>query len=54
MALQTDPKVVARLAAEKEDENCAVCPIVYNVFEELKQELWNRSDSDWVCELDEI
>lgn len=37
-------------------ENCAICPIVYNVFERLKEELWHRScsDSDWEDELDEI
>ena len=52
--LQTDPVVVARLAAEKEDENwrfrsflkgadlgnCAICPIVFNVYERLKADLW--------------
>ncbi len=25
-------------------ENCAVCPIVYNVFERLKDELWGELD----------
>jgi Fe-S-cluster containining protein len=23
--------------------NCSICPIVYNVFERLKQDLWRRS-----------
>ena len=35
-------------------ENCAICPIVYNVFEELKEELWHRSDADWDEKLHEI
>jgi len=33
-------------------ENCAVCPIVYNVFERLKEELWHEAlgwEDDWVC-----
>ncbi len=26
-------------------DNCSVCPIVYNVFERLKAELWNETDA---------
>jgi Fe-S-cluster containining protein len=28
-------------------ENCSICPIVFNVFERLKEELWLCSDEDW-------
>ncbi len=35
-------------------ENCSICPIVYNVFEGLKEELWHQSESDWDHEPDEI
>ena len=27
--------------------NCSVCPIVYNVYERLKDELWHPSDDYW-------
>jgi hypothetical protein len=27
--------------------NCSVCPIVYNVFERLKDELWQDPDDAW-------
>lgn len=27
--------------------NCLICPIVFNVFERLKEELWHGSDEDW-------
>ncbi len=27
-------------------ENCSVCPIVYNVYELMKQELWNPEEMD--------
>jgi len=27
-------------------DNCAVCPIVYNVYEQLKAELWHHGDDD--------
>lgn len=28
--------------------NCSVCPIVYNVFERLKAELWHTPEEDWM------
>jgi uncharacterized protein len=28
-------------------DNCSVCPIVYNVYEGLKSELWRRSGKRW-------
>ena len=28
-------------------ENCSVCPIVFNVFERLKEELWYERDDVW-------
>ncbi len=28
-------------------ENCSICPIVFNVFERLKHELWHRPDDVW-------
>lgn len=27
--------------------NCSVCPIAFNVYERLKDELWHRSDDMW-------
>ena len=62
MRLESDPKVVKRLAQAREDENwqfrsflkgigvvqnCSVCPIVFNVFERLKDELWHEWDEIW-------
>ena len=28
-------------------QNCSICPIVFNVFERLKDELWHRLDGVW-------
>jgi Fe-S-cluster containining protein len=28
-------------------ENCSICPIVYNVFEGLKSDLWRSSRRGW-------
>jgi uncharacterized protein len=28
-------------------QNCSVCPIVFNVFERLKDELWHTGDDVW-------
>ena len=28
-------------------ENCSICPIVFNVFERLKEELWHEPDDMW-------
>jgi hypothetical protein len=28
-------------------ENCSICPIVYHVFERMKEELWNIPYEDW-------
>jgi len=28
-------------------ENCSICPIVFNVFERLKRELWHQPDDGW-------
>ena len=33
-------------------ENCSICPIVFNVFERLKDELWHEPDDAWDEELD--
>jgi hypothetical protein len=33
-------------------ENCSICPIVFNVFERLKQELWHKPPGVWDEELD--
>ena len=33
-------------------ENCWICPIVFNVFERLKIELWHEPDDMWDEELD--
>lgn len=33
-------------------ENCSICPIVYNVFERLKNELWHSPEHLWDEELD--
>ena len=33
-------------------ENCSICPIVFNVFERLKDELWQEPDDVWDEELD--
>ena len=27
--------------------NCSICPIVFNVFERLKDELWHKPDDGW-------
>ena len=27
--------------------NCSVCPVVFNVFERLKNELWHEPDDVW-------
>lgn len=32
-------------------ENCSICPIVFNVFERLKDELWDEQDDVWDEEL---
>lgn len=32
--------------------NCSVCPIVFNVFERLKDELWHKPDDVWDEELE--
>jgi Fe-S-cluster containining protein len=29
-------------------DNCSVCPIVFNVFERLKEELWHSPTSSWM------
>ncbi len=31
-------------------ENCSICPIVFNVFERLKAELWHRPNDVWADE----
>ena len=58
MRMETDPHKVAELAQQREEsnwafrrflkelENCALCPIVFNVFEQLKRELWRRQNRD--------
>ena len=28
-------------------ENCSICPIVFNVYEQLKEELWNSGDDEF-------
>ena len=28
-------------------QNCSICPIVFNVFERLKDELWHKPDGGW-------
>ncbi len=33
-------------------ENCSICPIVYNVYEYLKDELWHRDFDDYMDEND--
>jgi len=33
-------------------ENCSICPIVFNVFERLKDELWHEPEDAWDEELD--
>jgi uncharacterized protein len=33
-------------------ENCSICPIVFNVFERLKDDLWHKPDAVWEEELD--
>jgi Fe-S-cluster containining protein len=30
-------------------QNCSVCPIVFHVFERLKDELWHNWDDDWAA-----
>lgn len=35
-------------------DNCSVCPIVFNVFEKLKEELWHLSDFDEFDEFDDF
>ncbi|MFP3912246.1 MAG: hypothetical protein ACLFUT_09210 [Desulfobacteraceae bacterium] len=62
MRPESDPKVVKRLAQAREDENwqfrsflegigvvqnCSVCPIVFNVFERLKDALWHQWGDVW-------
>jgi hypothetical protein len=50
MRLQTDPKVVAKLAEEREDANWRFRTFL--VFERLKDELWHKPDDLWDEELD--
>ena len=33
-------------------QNCSVCPIVFNVFERLKDELWHEWDDMWEVDRD--
>ena len=32
--------------------NCSLCPIVFNVFERLKADLWPERDADWDVDWD--
>jgi Fe-S-cluster containining protein len=33
-------------------ENCSICPIVFNVYEHLKEELWHIDYNDFIDDLD--
>jgi Fe-S-cluster containining protein len=34
-------------------ENCSICPIVFNVFERLKDELWHSPENLWMDDSEE-
>ena len=35
-------------------ENCSICPIVFNVYEQLKGELWHSGDDEFADDHEDI